>query len=84
MSNNVASRVVLSIKISEMVVEIISSFSVHPWWLVRFMQTTPLTQFTSNKLLLLLPDTYNTSLSVTEPEYFVPGKTYPAPGVWKN
>lgn len=39
---------------------------------------------TSNKLLLLLPDTYNTSLSVTEPEYFVPGKTYPAPGVWKN
>ncbi len=31
----------------------------------------PPLQFISNKLLLLLPDVYNTSLPVTEPEYFV-------------
>lgn len=45
--------------------------------LVRPMQTIPLIHLTSNKLPSLLPDTYNTSLTVSEPEYLVPGGDLP-------
>ena len=45
--------------------------------LVPLMQTTALLQFISNKLLFLLPDTYNTSLSLSSARVFCPWQDLP-------